>query len=90
MVSSASHAALNEAPKGNVYLSGGAMEKSVFVVVRTRRPAGEIARAIRLAIAAIDPNQPVLLSASMRELVSDSVADRRFIMILLAITADWR
>ena len=86
VVSSARHAALNEAPKGNVYLAGGAMEKSVFVVVRTRRPEGEIARAIRLTIAAIDPNQPVLLSASLRELVSDSVADRRFIMILLAIT----
>jgi putative ABC transport system permease protein len=44
-------------------------------------------KAIRRAIASIDPNQPVFLSASMRQLISDSVADRRFITILLAITA---
>jgi ABC-type antimicrobial peptide transport system permease subunit len=45
-----------------------------------------MAQAIRRAIAAVDPNQPVLLSATMRELVADSVADRRFIALLLAIT----
>jgi ABC-type antimicrobial peptide transport system permease subunit len=43
-------------------------------------------KAIRRAIATIDPNQPVFLSASMRDLITDSVADRRFIMMLLAIT----
>src|SRR5262249_35111518 len=31
-------------------------------------------------------NQPVLLSTSMESLLSDSVADRRFIMSLLAVT----
>ena len=69
----------------NVYLAAGAMQKSYFLVVRTERPAGEMGRAIRRAIAAIDPNQPVFLSASMRDLIADSVADRRFIMTLLAI-----
>jgi ABC-type antimicrobial peptide transport system permease subunit len=42
--------------------------------------------AIRKAIAAIDPKQPVFLSASMSTLIGDSIADRRFIMTLLAIT----
>src|SRR5262249_40586657 len=46
-----------------------------------------MAQAIRRAIAALDPLQPVLLSASMRELISDSVADRRFIVVLLAAFA---
>src|SRR6202030_2547260 len=78
--------ALNEPAKGNVYLSAGAMQKAAFLVVRTERPTGDLEKAIRRAIAAIDPNQPVLLSASMRALLADSVADRRFILTLLAIT----
>lgn len=87
VVSSSSHAALNESVKGNVYLSAGAMRNAVFLVVRTERPTGDIGKAIRRSIAAIDPNQPVFLSATMSTLVADSVADRRFIMTLLAITA---
>jgi len=86
VVSSTSHAALNEPVKGNVYLSGGAMRNAVFLVVRTERPTGDLEKAIRRAIAAIDPNQPVFLSAPMSALVADSVADRRFIVMLLAIT----
>src|SRR6202035_5624939 len=60
---------------------------SAFVVVRTERPTGDLEKAIRRAIAAIDPNQPVFLSATMTALIADSVADRRFIMMLLAVTA---
>lgn len=86
VVSSASHAALDKPMGGNAYLSAGAMQHAVFLVVRTERPTGDLEKAIRRAIAAIDPNQPVFLSASMRALVADSVADRRFIMTLLAIT----
>jgi putative ABC transport system permease protein len=87
VVSSATHAALDETPKGNVYLSAGAMKESAFVVVRTAHPTADLEKAIRRAIAAIDPNQPVFLSASMRSLIADSLADRRFIMMLLVITA---
>ncbi len=87
VVSSASHAALDEAAKGSVYLAAGAMRTSAFLVVRTERPTGDLERAIRRTIAAIDPNQPVLLSVSMTTLIADSVADRRFIMLLLAVTA---
>jgi putative ABC transport system permease protein len=87
VVSSASHAALNEAAKGNVYLAAGAMRYAAFVVVRTERPTGDLEKAIRRTIAAIDPNQPVFLSATMSALIADSVADRRFIMMLLAVTA---
>ena len=86
VVASASHAALDEAEKGSVYLAAGAMLTSVFVVVRTTRPGGEMGKAIRRAIAELDPNQPVFLTVSIRELMSDSVGDRRFIMMLLAIT----
>jgi len=87
VVSGANHAALNEPAKGNVYLSAGAMRNADFLVVRTGRPMGDMQKAIRRSIAAIDPNQPVFLSVPMRALVADSVADRRFIMSLLAATA---
>jgi hypothetical protein len=87
VVSSATHAALDETPKGNVYLAPGAMKESVFVVARSARPTADLEKAIRRAIAAIDPNQPVFLSASMRRLIADSLADRRFIMMLLVVTA---
>jgi putative ABC transport system permease protein len=87
VVSSARHAALDEAAKGNVYLAAGSMQTSVFLVVRTERPTGDMEKAIRRTIAAIDPNQPVFLSAPMTALIADSVADRRFIMMLLAYTA---
>jgi len=86
VVSSASHAALDEAEKSNVYVAAGAMEKSAFLVVRTERPMGELGKAIRRAIAAIDQQQPVFLSAPMRDFIADSVADRRFLATLLAIT----
>jgi hypothetical protein len=87
VVSSMSHGSLSEQTKGNaVYLAAGALESADFVVVRTARPTGDLEQAIRRAIAAIDPNQPVFLSATMRVLLTDSVADRWFITTLLAIT----
>jgi len=67
-------------------LSSGALGNAQFLVVRTNRAAPELAKAIRLAVEAIDPKQPVFLSATMSTLIADSVADRRFIMTLLAIT----
>ena len=86
VVGDASHAALNTPERASVYLAAGAMQEAAFLVVRTERPAGEMETAIRRAIAAIDPNQPVFLSVAMRDLIADSVADRRFLVLLLGIT----
>jgi putative ABC transport system permease protein len=86
VVTIARHAALDQPQGGTVYLAAGAMQSSAFIVVRTKTSGQEMRGAIARAIAAIDPNQPVLLSASLRELIADSVADRRFIMMLLAAT----
>ncbi|HTS30224.1 MAG TPA: ABC transporter permease [Bryobacteraceae bacterium] len=86
VVAGANHIALDEPELGNVYLAAAAMQKAQFLVVRTARPAGETGQAIRRAIAALDPNQTVLLSATMRDLISDSLAGRRFILTLLAVT----
>ncbi len=86
VVQSIRHSGLDEPVSLEVYEADKAYRYSDFLVVRTRRPAREIAEAVRLAVASIDPKQPVFLSASMSEFIGDSVADRRFITTLLAIT----
>jgi len=86
VVSDAKHSALNEPERGAVYLAAGAMQRSAFLVVRTQRSVGEIDKTIRRAVSAVDPNQAVFLIAPLRSFITDSVADRRFIMILLVIT----
>ena len=80
------HARLDDAPGPEVYYASNAYQAADFLVVRTSRPAPEMAQAIRRAVASVDPKQPVFLIASMSSLIGDSVADRRFIMTLLAIT----
>jgi predicted permease len=87
VVSSMRHFALDGPLQPNAYLSDGALERAQFLVVRTNGFTAELEKPMRKAIAAVDPRQPVLLSASMESLIADSVADRRFIMSLLAATA---
>jgi ABC-type antimicrobial peptide transport system permease subunit len=85
-VKSIRHSGLDQPTHAEVYYAGGVLQNSQFLVVRTHHPAPELAKAIRLSVAAIDPKQPVFLSASMSTLIADSIADRRFITTLLAIT----
>ncbi len=86
VVGSIRHAGLDEPPGLQVYLSGGALSSANFLVVRSSRPFGALGQAIRRAVAAIDPNQPVFLSAGMSTLIGDWLSDRRFIVTLLGIT----
>jgi predicted permease len=86
IVSGVRHASMDGPEQASVYLSAGALEKAYFLVVRTNRPSADLEKAIRHAIAGGDPNQPVFLSASMRTLIGESLADRRFILSLLAVT----
>jgi predicted permease len=86
VVSSIRHAAMDEPEGASIYLAASALENAAFLVVRSDRPTAEMERAIRQSIAQVDPNQPVFLSASMQTLIGDSLADRRFIMGLLAVT----
>jgi len=86
VVSSVRHADLDRPAQPNVYTSASSLKRAVFLVARTSRTSGEVEKQIRQAIAKVDPNQPVFLSASMRALIADSLADRRFITTLLGIT----
>jgi len=87
VVSSMRHRALDGPPGSIVYLAENALSSAQFLLVRTNRPEADVALAIRRAVAAIDPNQPVFLTASLSSWVADSIADRRFIMALLAALA---
>ncbi len=87
VVSSVRHGALNGPPPLNVYLASEAFEQAAFLVVRTERSPKELDKAVRRAIAKVDPDQAVLLSTSMESLVQDSVAGQRFIISLLSGTA---
>jgi len=80
------HSGLDEPIGLDVYETDKAYRYADFLVVRTERPAREMAQAVRLAVASVDPKQPVFLSGTMSQFIGDSVADRRFIMTLLAIT----
>jgi putative ABC transport system permease protein len=86
VASAVRHGALDGPTVPNVYLAGGALSRAAFLVVRTSRPPGDFVPAIRRAVAGVDPNQPVLFSASMRTLIDDTIADRRFILTLLSAT----
>ena len=86
VVSPLLHSGLQDQFTSQIYSASGALGHAQFLVVRTGRSTAEIARAIPRAVASADPKQPVFLSATMSTLIGDSIADRRFIMTLLAIT----
>jgi putative ABC transport system permease protein len=87
VVTNTRHAALDAPPELEVYIPSDSLASAQFVVTRTVAPADVVARDIRGIVAAADPRQPVFLSATMSSLVGDSIADRRFILTLLGITA---
>ena len=87
VVSSVHNRTMEGQQQASVYIAAAALQHAQFVVARANRPDRDLEMGIRRAIAGVDPNQPVFLSATMQSLVSDSMADRRFIMSLLAATA---
>jgi putative ABC transport system permease protein len=80
------HWSLEGQGEAAAYLAEDAMRRGQFLVLRTSGPASEYQEPLRRAVASVDPQQPVLLSASMGTLVRDSLSARRFLMLLLAST----
>jgi putative ABC transport system permease protein len=60
---------------------------TMTLVVRSSQPAAGLAKAIRGELLAIDPAQPVFDIKTMNERLADSVARRRFNMLLLGLFA---
>jgi putative ABC transport system permease protein len=79
---------LSESPRPQIYTPTMQLTRSIaFLVIRAKGDPLTLAKTIRQEVAAIDRSQPVLDIGTMEEVLSDSVADRRFQMTLLAIFA---
>jgi putative ABC transport system permease protein len=57
-------------------------DAAVSYVVRARGDAAALAPAVRQAVWSVDPDQPVVRTATMDDLVAASAAERRFVLIL--------
>ena len=57
-------------------------DQALSLVVRGRGNVSELVPAIRNAIWSIDKNQPIVRVARMSDLLADSAAERRFVLIL--------
>jgi putative ABC transport system permease protein len=53
------------------------------LAVRSTLPKESLAGAVRRAVAAVDPAQPIFLTTSMEEMLADSLSERRFSLSLL-------
>jgi predicted permease len=62
----------------------GAPDKMVLVV-RAQVPATSLVRQVRAAVAAVDPTQPIFEINTMREVIGESLADRRMYLWLLGL-----
>jgi predicted permease len=63
------------------------LSQGMTYVVKTRLPTGEVVEPIRRAMAAMNPDQVLWGVESMEEILADSLAPRRFTMILLGVFA---
>ena len=57
------------------------------LVVRTAQDSAALARAVRSSIRAMDSNLPILAMRTMREIVSSTVGERQFQMMLTSVFA---
>lgn len=84
VVSNMRHKSLDQIPPPIAYMASDSLENAAFIVVRSSRPMKDVDKQVRAAVASVDADQPVFVSATMQELIDDTVADRRFVMGLLA------
>jgi predicted permease len=80
--------ALDREPAPEVYRpqnqrAGGAMS----LVIRTKQEPAALASAVRAEIRKMDPNLPIPAIRTMREILSQTVAERRFQMVLTLLFA---
>jgi putative ABC transport system permease protein len=84
------HASLSEAPVPTGFISYHQDLESwprMGVVIKAKGDAGGLAATVRRELASVDPAQPVYAIEPMTNLLSTSVAQRRFIMMLLGSLA---
>ena len=82
------HGGLDAVPRAKIYFAHAQFQWSVLdLVVRAGADPAALVAAIRGEVAELDPNLPVYSVSTMRELVTGSVAEERFNMLLLSLFA---
>ncbi len=82
------HKALDADLRGQLYYPHAqSAQGSMYLVVRTATNPMSLASAVQNAVRTIDKDQPVYNVRTMQEIFSNSVAQRRFSMLLLGIFA---
>jgi putative ABC transport system permease protein len=82
------HEGLDAAPAMQIYLPQAQwIDSDMTLVLRTAGEPRDLAPAVRKAMGKVDPDQPLSHLASMREVISSSLARRRFTLELLALFA---
>jgi putative ABC transport system permease protein len=79
------HTGLTSLPEPVLYAPAGHSTAPTFtLVVRSSTPAERLVPAVRMVVRELDPDAPITRVATMREIISRSVAQPRFYAVLLA------
>jgi putative ABC transport system permease protein len=79
---------LNSPPRAEYFLPAHQRgENFTTILIRTEGDPAAFTASVRAALRELDPDQPLLNSQPLTELIAQSVAERRLIMILLAAFA---
>jgi putative ABC transport system permease protein len=82
------HNSLDTSPAEALYLSSNQRPQlAMSVVVRTSGPPSSVSGAVRSSVLAIDRDQPIASIQTMDEIVSDSISNERFTLLLLGLFA---
>jgi predicted permease len=86
LVGNVKHAGLDEEPQPEMYASTyqGSM-MSPFIVLRTQSEARDLIDVVRAEARAIDRDLPIYSLQTMESVKSDSLAQRRFILVLVGL-----
>jgi len=86
IVKSTRNAGLDQPQRPHIYMPVEQVPSPAnFLLVRSALPASNLASEVRAAVAAVDKDQPVFLTASLDAWVADSLARRRFGLLLLGL-----
>jgi putative ABC transport system permease protein len=82
------HSGLQAQMRGHVYeTQSQGRRRDLYVAVRTHGDAVSLASPVRQVLASLDPEQPIEKMRSLQEVIAESMAGRRFDLLLLALFA---
>jgi predicted permease len=85
VVADVRHQGMDKAARATIYVPFAQYQvTSVYLLARTDGRTAGVPRALRAAIADLRPEQPIRVLTTLDRLVSDSVAERRLVLVLTA------